>query len=99
MICKLLFCDLLYLQSIGNIAAQEGIIVGVFELLERHSHFDPRMACSHPEELGCQLLYLVTENDRHSLLLWVYLVFISTGTTPLCWYPVISADSLSSTSL
>ena len=61
-----------------------GVRVGAFEVLVRDHHFDPGVSGPHPEELGLQLSNFVTENYRHTISTQLYLVFIMTGTTPLC---------------
>ena len=63
----------------------EAVVVGSLEIRESHSHLDPGMSCTHPEELRSQLSDLVAEDDGHSIHRGdAYLVFIRTGTTPLC---------------
>ena len=71
-------------MSVCDIKHKELIVVSSLKIRERASHFDPRVACTHPKELRVQLFNFMTENDRNSIFTAKYLVFMSTGTTPLC---------------
>ncbi len=52
--------------SICDITNNKFGIVTLFELFKRHSHFNPWMPGSHPKAMRRQLIYAVTENNRHS---------------------------------
>lgn len=71
-------------DSISDIKAVEFVVVAPLEVREGTTHFDPGVPRPHPEKLRNQLLDAVTENNRHPTSPSPYLVFISTGTTPLC---------------
>lgn len=54
------------MRSICDIKDEELVVIGTLEVLERATHLDPGMSCSHPEKLGRKFFNLMTENNRHS---------------------------------
>lgn len=70
--------------SVGDIKHHELILISPLKVRKRNPHLNPGMSSTHPEELGCKLLDLMAKDYGHPKLTLAYLVFMRTGTTPLC---------------
>jgi hypothetical protein len=63
------------ISSVCNIKYENFIGVRMLELCEGHAHLDPRMSCTHPEELGAELFNFMAEDDWHSVISFSLLSF------------------------